>query len=303
MRTLRRFPDVPEPDDLRATLLDDGAAIVERGVDPEIIDRVASQCEDWFARTPNGEGAFFGRRTRRFGGVLAKAPAAGDLVIADPILSVIDAILRDPDNATGAARADCIQLNLVQAIAIGPGEGEQILHRDDALFPIAPGFELMANVMWALDEFTAANGATRVVPGSHRWPRDRRAAPHEVVHAVMPKGGALVWLGGLIHGGGANRTGAPRRGLTVSYNLGWLAQTEKLLLTVPPEIARSAPERLQRLIGYQIHRPNLGWIEGRDPVEWLHGEIGSTAATHDNLTPAMSAALSSLRSDLVEGIA
>jgi hypothetical protein len=86
-----------------------------------------------------------------------------------------------------------------------------------------------------------------------------------------------------------------RRGLVISYRLGWLAPAEKLLLSTPPELARTLPERVQRLIGYQLHRPNLGWIEGQDPIRWLKGEIGSIAPAADNLTPAHEALLAAIQ--------
>src|SRR5262249_30158572 len=100
-------------------------------------------------------------------------------------------------------------------------------------------------------------------------------------------GSVIIWLGSVMHGGGANRTAAPRRGVVFSYSLGWLAPAEKLLLSIPPEIARTLPTRLQRLIGYQVHRPNLGWIEEQDPIEWLHGQVGPVAAAKDHFTPEL----------------
>jgi ectoine hydroxylase-related dioxygenase (phytanoyl-CoA dioxygenase family) len=147
-------------------------------------------------------------------------------------------------------------------------------------------FELMVNVMWALDDFTPDNGATRLAPGSHHWERAEVEQYEDgIVEAAAPAGSAIIWLGSLLHGGGANRSSKPRRGLVVSYSLAWLAPAEKLLLSIPPDVARALPERLQRLIGYQVHRPNLGWVEGRDPHEWLHGQIGALAPARDNLTP------------------
>src|SRR5262249_49140430 len=161
---------------------------------------------------------------------------------------------------------------------IEPGEGAQSLHRDDGMFPFPHDFELMVNVMWPLDDFTDYNGATRIVPNSHVWPRSRFANDEDTVAAEASAGSAVFSLGSPHHGGGANRSTRLRRGLVFSYSLGWLAQAEKLLLSTPPDVARKLPERLQRLIGYQVHRPNLGWIEGRDPIEWLHGRTGLVAA-------------------------
>ena len=156
--------------------------------------------------------------------------------------------------------------------------------------------EIMANAMWALDDFTVENGATRLIPGSHRWPRDRVPLPGEALSAVAPAGSVVLWLGGVLHGGGANVSEGVRRGVVMSYRLAWLAPAEKLLLSTPPEVARRLPPALQRLLGYQLHKPNLGWVEGQDPIRWLNREIGQTAPTADNLTAAHEALLEAVKS-------
>lgn len=297
---LPRFEATPDQATLRAALDEAGAAIVERPSGLAAIEEVSADLEPWFRRTPDGQGVFFGRRTRRFGAVIAKAPSTAALAIAPGIVDTLEDMLCGPGGGHGE-RSDCLQLSLSQAISISPGETAQLLHRDDSLFPIRPGFELMANVMWAVDAFTPRNGATQIVPGSHRWERDRVARPDEILSAVMPAGAALVWLGGVLHGGGANRSRRARRGLVFSYSLAWLAQAEKLMVTVPPDVVRTLPERLQRLIGYQIHRPNLGWIEGNDPLDWLMGRVADVAATRDNLKPEQEARLAALRADAETG--
>jgi hypothetical protein len=289
---LPRFATPPSAPDLRSALESAGAAIVEKAATADLMGRIEDELAPWFERTPPGEGPFFGRRTRRFGAVFAKAPSTAPLAIDPLILSVFDELLCRPGGGGATERSDCLQLSLTQAISISPSEAAQFLHRDDSLYPIVPGFELMANVMWSIDPFTETNGATRVAPGSHRWARDRIAGEEDVVTAAMPAGSALIWLGSTLHGGGANRSPHARRGLVFSYSLAWLAQAEKLMVSVPPAVVRTLPVRLQRLIGYQIHRPNLGWIEGRDPLEWLHGDIADTAAAQDNLKPAQAAMLS-----------
>lgn len=237
-----------------------------------------------FRATTTGDGDFCGRRTKRFSSLIARSPATWSLALHEPILEAIERILRGPSDEP---HCDCIQLNLTQAIEIQPGESAQILHRDETMYPGAHPHELMVNIMWTLDDFTEQNGATRLAPGSHRWPKDRVASDREVVSAVAPAGSAIIWLGSTIHGGGANRSSASRRGVVISYNLGWLAQAERLLLTTPPEVVHRLPERLQRLVGYQVHRPNLGWIESRDPLEWLGHGIDTTRPAQDHFTPSM----------------
>ncbi|MDZ4777763.1 MAG: phytanoyl-CoA dioxygenase family protein [Alphaproteobacteria bacterium] len=273
-----------------AALESAGACIINDALTAAQREALDHDLAPWFDAAPCGEGPFFGTRTRRFSALFAKAPRTAMLALDDVVLPVAEAML-----GAGTRACDRIQLNLTQAIGIGPGEPAQHLHRDDDFFPFAhAGAELMINALWTLDPFTAANGATRIAPGSHRWDRKRPACNEDLVAAEAPKGAVILWLGSALHGGGANTTNALRRGVVMSYSVGWLAPAEKLLVSIPPDIARTFPERLQQLIGYQIHRPNLGWVEGRDPIEWLRGEIGAVAAAGDILTPAQTERLKAL---------
>lgn len=277
----------PDADLIETALTEAGCVIVQNALDGDQINEIRNQLAPWFDAAPVGEGVFFGRTTRRFSGLFAKSPATAKLALHPTILSAIENLLRGP---VEQPHCDCVQLNLTQAIDIGPGEPPQLLHRDDNLFPFAKSFEVMVNVMWPLTDFTAQNGATRLAPGSHKWPRELIEQYDEsVVAAEAPAGAAILWVGSLLHGGGGNSTPTPRRGVVMSYSLAWLAPAEKLLLSTPPEIARTLPPKLQALIGYQVHRPNLGWIEGRSPKEWLDGAFQAVAAASDNLTPEQQA--------------
>jgi hypothetical protein len=267
----------------------DGVLVIEGALSSEALARVQAELDPWFEAARHGAGPFFGRRTRRFGGLFAKARAAADLALHPLVLPLMEAVLAGEDPERPAC--DAIELNLTQAIGIEPGEPAQFLHRDEELWPFARDYEVMANAMWALDDFTVENGATRLIPGSHRWARDREPRPGEAICAAAPAGSVLLWLGGTLHGGGENRSNAIRKGAVMSYKLGWLTPGERLLLSTPPEVARTLPERLQRLIGYQIHRPNLGWVEGRDPLEWLRGDFVDLAPVGDNLAPQHEALL------------
>lgn len=271
------------------TLARDGAVIVDDALDARALVRLDAALAPWFDRAPCGDGVFFGRRTQRFSALFCKAPETAALALDPLALDTAERLL-----GAGTRHCDRIQLNLTQAIGIGPGEPAQAIHRDDDFFPFARDREVMVNVMWALDAFTAANGATRIAPGSQRWDRRRAALPGELCDAEAAPGAAIIWSGATLHGGGANHTDRVRRGVVMSYSVGWLAPAEKFLLSIPHETARRLPERLQRLIGYQIHRPNLGWVEGRDPLDWLRGEVGALAPAGDNLTPRQAAAVAAL---------
>jgi ectoine hydroxylase-related dioxygenase (phytanoyl-CoA dioxygenase family) len=167
-------------------------------------------------------------------------------------------------------------------IEILPGETDQQLHRDDTPYPIClAGFELQIGVMWALCDFTVENGATRVVPGSHRFLRAwHRPDLSQVAQAVMPKGSALFYLGSTWHGGGANRGESPRTGLINTYSLGWLRPENSNTLEVPPEMAARYDETVRRLLGYAAHadgQDRLGTYHGNDPV-WVRSARSGTEA-------------------------
>jgi len=128
--------------------------------------------------------------------------------------------------------------------------------------------------MWAVDDFTEANGATRLIPGSHTW-TDPLAhlgdKEYEVVAAEMPRGSVLAWLGNLVHEGGPNTSDAPRLGVTMNYNQAWIRQQENQYLAIPEGVVRTFPERLQRLVGWDIHPPFIGNVDGRNPIKLLRG--------------------------------
>ena len=248
----------------------DGCIVIENALDTEQLERLKKELRPHFEETPNCTGDFYGHATKRVSSLIAKSSLCQHMAIDPVVLAAMDEFL-----LRGCGQ---YQLNLTQAIQIGPGEPQQIMHPDDPLFPyVHPGYEAMINCMWAVDEFTAENGATNVVPGSHKWERvglipERVPQPDEITQGIMPAGSVLIYFGSLLHCGGANRTAKPRTGVVLSYCQGWLRQSENQYLAVPLEIAKTLPERLQRLLGYFVHEPNLGQIEGRDPIELLQGK-------------------------------
>ena len=186
------------------------------------------------------------------------------------------------------------QLNLGHLLQRGPGSDDQLLHRDEAVWSDVPQPhpELQLASVIACVDFTRDNGATRVVPGSHRWP-DRQLSPVEqitqsppptddqIAYAEMAAGSAVVYLGGTIHGGGANVTEVERRGIHLSYCLGWLRTEENNYLSVPPEAAAALPRAAQEVLGYAVHDSlmrgggYLGQVRMQDPVDLIaRGELG-----------------------------
>ncbi len=282
--TIQHLPAQTRLDDLTAVLKEDGCLVLEGLFPDEKIDEVAGEIDAYLRRTPCGDADFFGHKTTRMGGIVRKSPSSHDLIMHPKILGIMDAIL--------GPSCDRIQLNLTQAIQIQSDERQQIFHRDDEFYPIEKhGAEFMINAMWALDDFTVENGATRIVVGSHRGEIDREPAEEDIEAAVMRRGSVLVYLGSAVHCGGPNVAETPRTGLAISYCLGWLRQAENQYLAVPPEIARTLPETLRDLLGYTIHRPNLGWYEGRDPSVVFDRDMPETLAARDYFSPDVAAAI------------
>jgi ectoine hydroxylase-related dioxygenase (phytanoyl-CoA dioxygenase family) len=176
--------------------------------------------------------------------------------------------------------ATSFQLHLTQVIAIEPGEKAQAIHRDQwafDFFPFPNDYEVQCNTIWAMTDFTAENGGTRLIPGSQRFEDRLSFEEADTIPAEMPAGSVLFYTGKLYHGGGANRSQAVRRGINLTYAVSWLRQEENQYLSVPFEIARELPEPLLKLMGYARGAYALGYVDDlRDPLDALRGIRHST---------------------------
>jgi len=257
-----RFAADADNEAIVAALRRDGAAIVEGWASEALVDTVRDELRPYFDREGTwDQGDFNGYRTLRIMGILGRSRASAELIGHPRLLEALDAILLP----------HCIDYRIgsTTGIEIWPGEDGQRLHRDDSIYPLRlPGVEWQVSTNWALDDFTVENGATRVVLGSHRWQDFRVPDEREVAHAVMARGSVLIYLGSVMHGGGANRSERPRAGLVNTYSLGWLRQEENQYLNVPRAIADRYPERIRRLMGYQGHGRALGWWNDNPDAEW-----------------------------------
>jgi len=254
-----------------AALARDGCCVVDRLVAPEVMDRLQGELAPHLARTRPGADAFSGERTRRTGGLVARSATARELLLHPLVLGAVRAALAHSRN---------FQLHLTQVIAIGPGESAQAIHRDQwafDFFPFPAGYEVQCNTLWAMTDFTEANGATRVVPGSHRFEDRLELRASDTEPAEMERGSVLFYTGSLYHGGGANRSDATRYGLNLTYALAWLRQEENQYLSVPADVARELPEPLLRLMGYAQGAYALGYVDDlRDPIEVVRPELSRT---------------------------
>jgi ectoine hydroxylase-related dioxygenase (phytanoyl-CoA dioxygenase family) len=269
--------DAPTAEIMKA-MNESGAVIVEGLLDTDTIARFNAELDAPLDEADSGRVLvnpliewFMGKETRHLTAVAARSRVFVDEVLCHPVLlGLCDEIL-----LPSCAR---YQLNIAHVLDRGPGSEQQLLHRDELVWCHVPRphSELQVASVIALGDFTAENGATRLVPGSHRWPLERQPEPDEIVAAEMPAGSAVVYLGSTIHGGGPNTTkDQRRRGMHVSYTLGWLRTEENHYLTATPEVVRDFPRQAQELLGYAVHDAlalgggYLGAVDTADPVELM----------------------------------
>lgn len=252
-------------DDLEARLLRDGYVIIERLIDAATCDAIAADVRPRFVHS-GGRNNFEGHKTRRLYAVPEKTFVCNPLAEHPLVLGLLDRLLM-PNYL----------LSQLQVIDIMPGEARQPAHHDDGFYPVPrPRKALSAASIFAIDDFTAENGATWFVPGSHRWGDRLPSAEDPVVPAVMPRGSMLFFLGTLWHGGGANRSDAPRLCVTAQYCEPWLRPQENYWLSVSKARAAQCSPHMQRLLGYSIHRPFAGMVDGMHPRRLLEGPAPSS---------------------------
>jgi ectoine hydroxylase-related dioxygenase (phytanoyl-CoA dioxygenase family) len=241
----------------------DGYSVVESMLNGDEAAAVRAGLRDVLDRTPTGRNDFEGFSTRRIYALFAKTRAFDAMAVHPVLLGVLDQVL-----------GPSYQLSAPTGIEIGPGEKAQFLHTDDGIYPLPrPHPEVVLNTMWAFDDFTEANGATRLVPGSHRWTDRVPVDPDDTITITMPAGSVLFIAGTLWHGGGANTTDRSRLGVLLEYAAGWLRQQENHVVAVPPDVVAGLEPRLQELLGYGIHPPFVGYVDGRHPRRTLEDRV------------------------------
>lgn len=273
-------------------LHEDGYCIIPDMVRANEISALADDLAQSFDDTALSVGPFYGDKTKRFHSLLRRSPNTAAFVAHPLVLAITQAILEP--------FCDRIQLNLTQAIEILPGGKQQPPHRDQDMWPIhSPGVEYLVNAMWPFTPYTDTNGATRVWPGSHRRQAELIMDDREAVVAAMNPGSVLMFLGSTLHAGGANRATASRRGMIVSYSLGWLKPYELPWLAYPPEVASQFSAEIAELAGYKAHRPNLGTFEGRCPSMLLSGMGTDSLGALDTLRPEQEQLIAAWRGGLI----
>ena len=278
MPSLQQFQAADDIEAIHEALIEDGGVIVDSLLPPELLAQLNSEIDPLLEVADPAHkhlnpalDLFFGDRTRHVTGLAGKSATFAEQVMLHPIYSGLCERVLSPNCA------DYI-LNLAHIMDRGSGAEQQLLHRDEDVWVHMPAErpELELASIIAMVDFTRENGATVVVPGSHRWPRERQPAESECAYAEMPAGSAVIYLGSTIHAGGTNTL--PdfwRRGIHLSFCLGWLRTEENNLLATPPAVAKNLSPRAQQLLGYGVHDAiedlggYLGMVDMRDPGELL----------------------------------
>jgi len=254
MPSLRHLPATAPKEDVLQAIAADGAVIIDGLMQGDLLQRCRAELLPYVEATPVGRDDFTGRLTTRTGALVARSPAARDLV-TDPLVLAAASEFLSP-------WTDRIQLHLTQVIRIKPGQGAQVLHRDRLAWGnfIPRAIEPQLNTIWAMTDFTKENGATRVVPGSHLWDDSRIATEDEIAYAEMKAGSMILYSGSVVHSGGANESAGDRIGINITYTLGWLRQEENQYLSCPPDVAARLDPELRALMGYTMGSYALGYF-------------------------------------------
>ena len=265
-------PDA-DPDEMYTLIDAAGALVVHDVFDSGTGSAVRTELAEHLAAANVGvdrPGDFYPGLTRRIVAIPHRSPTMRELMMHDVVTRLGDRHL-GPNSTKW-------QLNVSAALEVGPGARDQILHREEDLYPYfpVPRPNLILASMWAISDFTADNGGTQIVPGSHRWDADRRAEPDEIVRAEMPAGSVLFWLGGTLHGAGANVTADDwRYGVIFTFTLGWLRTEENHHVSMPLAEAMALPDALRSRLGFAMDYGDggLGFFDPSvllavDPIEF-----------------------------------
>ena len=261
----------------------DGGVIIKDFFDSQTVAELRADIDAAMAATPWGQDDFSGHRTKRLYGVFQHTRHAATAVRHPHYAGLAEHFLAVPQKGWFGEH----QLELTPSYTVGvssiidihPGEGAQPLHRDDGVWQWRhpEGYrQARVQVMVAVTDFTAENGGTMVVPGSHLWDDERGPQVDEAVPTEMSAGSALIWVGGTFHGGGTNSSDSNRIGLTIGLDLGFLRQEENAYLTYPTEVVKTFDEDIQRLLGWSVCAPGTGFVEHQgtmaDPIFLLQEE-------------------------------
>ncbi|ARH13584.1 phytanoyl-CoA dioxygenase [Pseudomonas aeruginosa] len=261
------LPNTATPEQIDQSLRAHGYVIVEELVSGELMERIQDEMDCHVNETSWGKDTFLGPKTKRTGSIIARSVSARELVMNKTALGVAEKFL---------AHASTYQLLLTQIISVHPGSPAQPLHQDELVwdfFPFPDDYQVQCNILWAMTDYTEENGATRVVPNSQYAGRKKKYTQEDTIPAVMKRGSALFYTGKIYHGAGENKSDMVRQAMNITYSVGWVRQEENQYLATPMEIARTLPDDLLRLMGYQFGGFALGYTHNfEDPMVAVRGK-------------------------------
>ena len=276
----------PLPDDLTARadiehVLQNGYVIIPGCFTKDEAKEARDEIDRLLGDAPlGGRNDFEGLNTNRIYSLLNKSRVFDKFTILPRVLALNDYFL-DPGYL----------LSALHTISINPGEKAQALHHDDGYIQAPrPRPPFGAAIMVAFDQYTAENGATRIIPGSHTWGSDRKGTPQETIPALVPEGGVVYFISTLIHGGGANVSNKARKSATVQYCKPYIRPIENQILAVDPRKLDGIHPRIVEMMGYKHMQPFMGYADGLNPrraaarmVRWLEGDVDYNPPTfaHD----------------------
>ncbi|MBI5506326.1 MAG: phytanoyl-CoA dioxygenase family protein [Deltaproteobacteria bacterium] len=255
----------PEQADAHAArIAEHGYTVVENAIEPDLVEELGEtllRLERELGIEPAGN-LFEGAHTVRIYNLLVHGQCFAKIPVHHSVLPIVERVLD----------AGCL-ISSLSSISIDPGQSAQPIHADDQLLPLPkPHPALVCNSMWALTDFTEANGATRIIPGSHLSDHSPvYGQQYESIAAQMPRGSVLVWHGSLWHGGGANSSGQRRVGIAMNYCAGFVRQQENQQLGIPLQVAQDFSPRLKELCGFGIYQGLIGHIDKKSPADVLFG--------------------------------
>ncbi|RTY78746.1 phytanoyl-CoA dioxygenase family protein [Pseudomonas veronii] len=263
---INRLSNTATIEEVSASLKEHGYVVIDELVSAEIMDKVAVEMGPYIETTPFGEDKFVGFSTKRTGAMILRSETSRELIMNPLVVGVA---------ASHLSKASTFQLHLTQVITVHPGSPAQVLHQDQLawdFFQFPNDYEVQCNTLWAMTDYTAENGATRIVPDSQFAGTGQKYPPEAGIPAEMKKGSVLLYTGKIYHGAGENKTDKVRQALNITYAVGWVRQEENQYLATPPEVARTLPDDLLKLMGYQCGCFAMGYVRDfEDPLAYLKG--------------------------------